>query len=326
MRFDTERLKVTEMDERTINRRRFLKSTALLAGAAAFDPLIRPLLGVSRKVAGASTVTLAAVQGDPAAATRRAIEVLGGMGRFVKKGQTVVVKPNMSFPAKPEVGSNTNPPVVREVVVMCIEQGAARVLVLDHPLGNPKVCLKRAGIFDACKNLEGTHVLNLVDEKFYRPVPVPKGKAVKEVKIMKDALDADVIINVPAAKSHMATGVSMGIKNLMGLILDRPYFHKDVDLDQAIADLATVVVPALTVLDASRVMTEGGPGGPGKLEKLDTIVAGADPVAVDSYGVSLAKWYGTDFQGTNVKHLANSHKLGLGEIDVNKVNVKKETV
>jgi len=147
-----------------------------------------------------------------------------------------------------------------------------------------------------------------------------------EVEILKDVLDSDVLINIPIAKSHNATGVSLGLKGLMGVIYDREYFHEKVDLNQAIADLSTIVKPKLTIIDATRVMTAGGPTGPGPVDQLNTIVAGADPVAVDSAVVPLAKWYGHEFHAKNVKHIKQAHDLGLGEMDLNKLKTKRVTL
>jgi uncharacterized protein (DUF362 family) len=155
---------------------------------------------------------------------------------------------------------------------------------------------------------------------------VPKGKALKKVEVMWDVLMANVIINLPIAKSHMATGVTLGLKNQMGLIWDRGYFHGEVDLDQAIADLATVIRPRLTILDASRVMTEGGPFGPGRLESPRKIIAGTDPVAVDAYGVTLAQWYGKTFSPRQVKHIVHAAELNLGEIDLARLNIHQEKI
>jgi uncharacterized protein (DUF362 family) len=123
-------------------------------------------------------------------------------------------------------------------------------------------------------------VIALNDERFYQSVSVPQGKVIKRLKVMKEVMSCDVFINLPAAKSHSATGVSLGMKGLMGVIWDRGYFHAKVDLHQAIADLSSVIKPTLTIIDASRALITGGPSGPGKVERLDTIIAGVDPVAL----------------------------------------------
>jgi len=122
------------------------------------------------------------------------------------------------------------------------------------------------------------------------------------------------VINAPVAKTHGATTVTLGMKNLMGAIHNRFPFHTILDLHQAIADLASLVRPQLIVLDASRCMITSGPGGPGKLVLPKTIVAGTDQVAVDALGVGLAPWYDRQFKPVEIKHIARAAEMGLGEI------------
>ncbi len=266
------------------------------------------------------------VTGSTEKAVKKAVQLLGGMKTFVKPGDTVVLKPNMGFPNPAVMASTTNPDVVKATAEMCIQAGAKKVLILDHPLRRPEVCLKRNGILNAVKGIDNTHVFAITDRQFFKKVKVPQGKDLHEVEILKDVLDSDVLINIPIAKSHNATGVTLGLKGLMGVIYDREYFHEKVDLNQAIADLSTIIKPKLTIIDATRVMTAGGPTGPGPVEKLNTIVAGADPVAVDSSVVPLAKWYGHDFKAKNVKHIKQAHELGLGEMDLDKLKTKRVTL
>jgi uncharacterized protein (DUF362 family) len=205
-----------------------------------------------------------------------------------------------------------------------MEAGAQQVLVLDHTLHRAELCLERTGIREACKNISGVHVLTLQERKFFREIKIPQGKVLERVEVMKEVLDSPVLINIPVAKSHSATGVSMGIKGLMGLIWDREVFHSKLNMNQALADLATVLKPHLTILDATRALTSGGPGGPGEVKKPNLIIAGIDPIAVDSYGVSVAPWYGQTFKGRQVEHLLIAHQRGLGKIDTEQLNVFKE--
>jgi uncharacterized protein (DUF362 family) len=136
-------------------------------------------------------------------------------------------------------------------------------------------------------------------------------------------LDSQVLISIPVAKSHSDTGVSMGIKGLMGLIWDRGSFHSRYNINQALADLATVLRPQLTVLDATRALTTGGPGGPGDVVRPNLVIAGIDPVAVDSYGVTVAPWYGQQFKGRQVEHILAVHQRGLGKIDLDQLKIAK---
>ncbi len=305
-------------DIRGISRRQFLKATA--AGVAV------GLAGNPAFISAAEEADLAVISGEPAAATRKALEALGGIARFVKKGQRVVIKPNMSFAKTPDFAASTHPLVVVAVAQACIEAGAREVLVLDHTLQRAELCLERTGIRDACKqHVPGVHVLALQDRKFFREIRIPQGKVLDRVEVLTDILDNAVLINVPVAKSHSATGVSLGLKGLMGLIWDRDSFHSQFNINQAIADLATVIKPQLTILDATRAMASGGPGGPGDVKKPNLIVAGVDPVAVDSYGVGIVPWYGRNFKGRQVEHLLIAHQRGLGKIDVETLKITKGT-
>jgi uncharacterized protein (DUF362 family) len=301
-----------------ITRRNFLKTTA--AGIA-LGLAGKPSFSIAKE-----EVDLAAISGDPIAATKKALEALGGISLFVKKGQRVVLKPNMSFTRTPEFGATTHPQVVATVAQACMEAGAQQVLVLDHTLHRAELCLERTGIREACKDIPGVHVLALQERKFFREIKIPQGKVLDRVEVMKEVLDSPVLINIPVAKSHSATGVSMGIKGLMGLIWDREIFHSQVNMNQALADLATVIKPQLTILDATRALTSGGPGGPGEVKKPNLIIAGIDPVAVDSYGVSVVPWYGQSFKGRQVEHLQIAHQRGLGKIEIEQSKVFKEKV
>ncbi len=297
-------------------RRGFLKAAA--AGVA---------LGLHGRRSSAGTAgdqDLVVISGDAAAATRKALEAMGGIGRFVQKGQRVVLKPNMSFANPPERASTTHPLVVTTVAQACLEAGAERVVVLDYPLYKTELCLQRSGIQDACKSIRGVYVLGLDDRKFFREIKVPQGKVLGRVEVMKEVLDSHVLINLPQAKSHSNTGVSLGIKGLMGLIWDRWSFHARYNMNQALADLATVVKPQLTILDATRALVSGGPGGPGEVQKPNLIIAGTDPVAVDSFGVTVAPWYGQQFKGRQVEHLLAAHQRGLGKIDVEQLRILRE--
>ncbi|MCE5264334.1 MAG: DUF362 domain-containing protein [Deltaproteobacteria bacterium] len=306
-------------DRRGISRRQFLQAAA--AGAAI------GWMGSAALLNAAEEPELAVISGEPAAATRRALEALGGISRFVKPGQRVIIKPNMSFARTPDFAATTHPLVVVAAARACIEAGAKEVLVLDHTLQRAELCLERSGIRDACReHVPGVHVLALQDRKFFQEIKVPQGKVLSRVEVCRDLLEDAVLISIPVAKSHSSTGVSLGLKGLMGLIWDRDSFHSQFDIHQGIADLATVIRPRLTILDATRAMASGGPGGPGDVRKPNLIVAGADPVAVDSYGVGIVPWYGKSFRGRQVEHLLAAHQRGVGKIDVEKLRIYKGSV
>lgn len=302
----------------SISRRQFLKATA--AGVAI------GLAGPPRIAGAAEEVDLAVISGEPAAATAKALETLGGISRFVKKGQRVLIKPNMSFAKGPDIAATTHPLVIAAVARACSEAGAGEVLVLDHTLQRAELCLERTGIREACRGIPGVHCLAVQDRKFFKEVKVPRGKVLERVEVVRDLLDDCVLISVPVAKSHSTTGVSLGLKGLMGLIWDRESFHSQFNINEGIADLATVVRPRLTVLDATRALTTGGPGGPGEVKRPNLVVAGTDPVAVDSFGVGIVPWYGQSFRGRQVEHLLAAHQRGLGQIDVDKLRIRRASV
>ena len=301
-----------------ITRRKFLKTAA--------TGMALGLVGRPSFLEAKEDYDLVAISGEPVAATRKALEAMGGISRFVKKGQRVVLKPNMSFSRTPDFSATTHPLVVATVAQACIEAGAQQVLILDHTLQRAEFCLERTGIRDACKNIPGVHVLALQEKKFFHEIKIPQGKVLERVEVMKEILDSQVLINIPVAKSHSATGVSLGMKGLMGMIWDRESFHSQYNINQAIADLATVIKPQLTILDATRALASGGPGGPGEVKKPNLVIAGIDPVAVDSYGVTVVPWYGQNFKGRQVEHLLVAYQRGLGKIDIDQLKILKEKV
>jgi uncharacterized protein (DUF362 family) len=300
-----------------MNRRAFLKwqlaSGLLVAGA--------PLLGPGRVLAD-TTPDVAHVTGDPAAATRASVELLGGMGRFVKPGQRVVVKPNMSFPHGPEKGTNTHPEVVSALVGMCKEAGAGSVLVLDNPLSRGETCIERSGILAACEALLPDIVQTPTSSRFYTAARIENAKVMDENRFMTAVLESDVLICAATAKSHSSAGVSLSMKNLMGLIQDRGVMHR-IGLDEAIVDLTTKLTPALSVVDAQYVLTTGGPFGPGKVDHERAVIASADPVAADAQTIVSFEWYGRRFRPDQVRHVALAAERGLGSMDMENMRIER---
>ncbi len=298
-----------------VTRRDFLKTGSAAAATAAFTSVNVLAEDVKKPV-------VAVAKGKPEELVKKAITALGGMQNFVKKGDRVVLKANMGFPNPPEWGTTTHPVIVKTAAELCLEAGAQRVIVIDNPLRDGKVCKEKSGIGAAVEGMKGVVIALLEDPKFYQDTPIPGGKQLKTTSIAKEVLRANCIINVPTAKSHSATGVSLGIKNLMGLIWDRKVMHEQMELNQAIADLLLVIKPTLTIVDCVYALLTNGPGGPGKTEELNMVVASADPVAADSYTVGVARWYNREFKGAQVKHIKNAYDMGLGQIDVDKMDVK----
>ena len=254
--------------------------------------------------------------GDPASNTMRAIQALGGIEKFVKKGDKVAIKPNPATANRSEVASTTNPDVVETVVKMCFRAGASDVVVLSH---DAERNFQRDGIGDAASRA-GARVLAAISRDLYRPVDVFRGRLLENVEIIGDLLDADVFINIPIAKHHSATDVTLSMKNLMGINWNRVYFHQN-GLHQAIADLSTVAKPDLIVMDANRILLTNGPNGPGQTRDDKMVIAGTDPVAVDAYATTLF-----NRAPENISHIQYAYELGVGEIDLKKLNIKEFAV
>jgi len=307
-----------------IDRRDFIKISSRGAALASAGAAVPGLL--THAMAGPVPEIAVAKGNPPGAATRAAIEALGGMGRFVDRGARVVIKPNMSFAKGPEEATNTHPDVVRELAVMCREAGASSILVLDNPLQRVEMCLERSRLKEACETIPGTGVEASRRKRDFKEVSVPLGKSLKSTMVMKKVLEADVLIAAPVAKSHSATGVSLSMKGMMGLIYNRSEFHTRMDLDEAIVDLCTVLKPHLTVVDASRILSDGGPGGPGNVIRLDTVIASTDMVAADAMAVERGTWYGRRFKGSQVAHIRMAHERGLGNMKFAGRSVKEVAV
>lgn len=303
-----------------LNRRFFIKKTCLTAAALSSG------FHANKNSFAQDRVDLAVVQGKPELSIQHAFKLLGGIDKFVSSGDTVLLKPNVSFPSHESIGATTNPAIVTAIADVVIKAGAKRVFISDHSMRNPERCFQKCGIESAIEGMEKVKLISLDNESLYEIVHVPNGAALKEVKVTKLLQRCDLVINIPCAKSHVATDVSFGIKNLMGLIWDREFFHTGTDLHTAIAELATVIKPDLTILDASRLLLTNGPTGPGKLQELSTVVAGRDVLAVDSFATTLGNWNNRTTTAPSVKHLAHAAKLGVGELDIEKLNVSEISI
>ena len=300
-----------------MDRRTFLKwQMRALAWFSAGSALLASGLLLPRPSIADGTPDVAIAKGGPAAAARASVLALGGMSRFVKPGQSVVIKPNMSFAQGVDSATTTHPEVVREVLAMCKEAGAGKVRVLDHSLQNADLSLEQSGILSACNSVEEGVCHHLMNAGFYRQDAIAGAVEMKENSFMRDVLDADVLIAVPVAKSHGGAGVSLSLKGQMGLILDRGIMHSRYDLSASIVDLNTRVKPSLAVIDATRVLTTGGPGGPGKVIAPGEVIASADPVAADATAVAAYEWYGRKMQPRQVAHIRLAHERGLGRMDI----------
>jgi len=255
--------------------------------------------------------------GSPADLVRKAVQELGGMGKFVSKGQTVLLKPNIGWDRTPEQAANTNPQAIAEVVRMCLQAGAKKVRVLDRTCNQARRCYQRSGIERAAKKA-GAEVRHVVQSRF-RKVDMPDGELLKTWPLYRDALEFDVFINMPIAKHHSISGVTLGFKNIMGIMGgDRGQIHKNFHTN--IVDINTSVKPTLTIIDAYRILLRNGPSG-GSLDDVEEkriMIAGTDRLAVDAYAVTL---FGKDPK--DIEYIQNAAKRGLGQVDLSKVNMKE---
>jgi uncharacterized protein (DUF362 family) len=245
------------------------------------------------------------------------------MKKFVKPGDKVVIKPNMSFARRPEQAANTHPEVVRELAVMCQEAGASQVLVLDNVLHMAKDCFEMSGIPELCENLEKTRVELITSSRLFKKTLIPNAQDMTENRVMREVLDSDVLIAAPVAKSHSGAGVSLSLKGMMGLIYDRGVMHGRYDLDTSIVDLGSILKADLTVIDASRVLATNGPYGPGDVIRADTIIASTDQVAADAMTVSMFPWYGQKIKPKQVRHIRLAADRGLGRMDLENLQIKR---
>jgi uncharacterized protein (DUF362 family) len=296
-------------------RRKFLK-TAAIGGIGLSLHALDPLAAT----AAPGPPDLAVVQGpSPEKLVRASVEALGGIKRFISRGDVVVVKPNIGWDRIPEQAGNTNPEVVAAVVKLCYEAGAKKVKVFDRPVNDPRRCYIQSGIEPAAKAVDAD-VFHMDDRKF-KEMAI-NGLVLKTWPLYSEIFDADKVINVPIAKHHGLAKLTMSMKNWMGMMGgSRRVIHQN--LDESLVDLAMKAKPCLTILDAVRILTGNGPqGGDLKdVKKIDTIIAGVDQVAIDSYGATLFGMQGKDL---GYVRIAAEHKFGV--MDLGKLNIKKITV
>lgn len=300
-----------------MDRRAFLRQVAAFSAGAAFAA---PLFSIATARAQATTPAIVVVgrSGDYAALVAKVIEQFGGMQRFVKPGQKVVIKPNIGWDRKPEQAATTHPQVVQALVKLALDQHAERVLVFDRSCNDARRCYHNSGILEAVEALKNDHArCPYIDDKRFVPVRIERGQVLTEWDLYRDAMEADVYINVPIAKHHGLSKLTLGLKNVMGVIGgSRGKIHQDIA--RKLADLNTVIHPAVTIIDATRILLRHGPQG-GKLEdvkQLDTLIASTDPVAADAYATTLFGMQPTDIAST-----VAAHQMGLGEIDLGKIQV-----
>jgi uncharacterized protein (DUF362 family) len=265
---------------------------------------------------------MAVARGEsPAAIVQAAIKALGGIERFVKSGDNVMIKPNICVAYHSyEYAATTNPEVVGALVQLCLGAGAKQVRVMDQPFGGtPEQAYARSGIDEAVSAAGGK--MEVMTPMKYREVAIPEGRDITSWSVYGDVLEADVLINVPIAKHHSLARLTLGMKNLMGVILDRNQFH--FNLGQRLADLNSLVRPSLTVVDGVRILMNHGPTG-GSLDDVkltNTVIASHDIVAADAYAATLFGLTGADIPAVRA-----GAQMGLGTMDLSGVKIEEISV
>jgi uncharacterized protein (DUF362 family) len=303
----------------------FLSSHALLATPATFlsnapgpEPIPQPpVLSIAHYKS--SPADPHGIAEEAKRLTRQALEAMGGMTRFVSKGNIVWVKPDIGWDRRPEQAATTNPDVVATLVEMSYQAGAKKVLVSDNPCNPARLSFPRSGIQQAAEKA-GAEVMFL-DERKFRKMSV-KGRVLKEWEVYQEVVEADRLINVPIAKNHNLCLATLGMKNLMGVI-GGPRNRLHQDLGGTLVDLAAFFKPQLVVLDAIRVLTANGPvgGNLADVKRKDVVVAGVDQVAVDAVGATLL-----GYQPASIGYIAEGNARGLGTLNFNSLSPKQVEV
>jgi uncharacterized protein (DUF362 family) len=303
-----------------MDRREFLKQT-IRGSALAGSSLLFGGFGRFARAATplATSYDLVAVKGgEPDVMFDHAIASFGGMETFVPRGSKVLVKPNIGWDVAPERAGNTNPKLVGRIIEHCLKAGAKEVSVFDHTCDNWVRCYKNSGIEQAVKDAGGRMVSG-DSEGYYQEIGVPDGTRLRKTKVHELLLEADVFINVPILKDHSSSMLTLGMKNLMGVVWDRWYWHRN-DLHQCIADFASFRKPTLTVVDAYNVMKQNGPRGvsvndvvPMKSQIVSTDLVAADAAAARLFGLDPA----------DVRHIQLADRMNLGRMDLKALSINR---
>jgi len=310
------------MRARGCSRREFLRTAGAAVGVAAAQGAV-PLLYAT---GGPSVPVSVASGGAPGENAKRAVAALGGMGAFVSRGDVVVVKPNIGWDRTPEQAADTNPDVVVAVAEMCLAAGAKSVRVFDRTCNESRRCYASSGIQDAVERFaeknhagDALRVYHVEDRKFVRTA-IPGALALKEWELYRDALEADKIVNVPIAKNHTLAGVTLGLKNMMGVMGgNRGQIH--FSLPECLVDVHRRVPVRLTVIDAGRVLVRNGPSG-GNLSDVKAFgmaFASSDVIAADA--VAAEKIFG--LAPGSVPHIRKAMESGLGISSTSQIHLSE---
>jgi uncharacterized protein (DUF362 family) len=321
------------MAEHKTNRREFL-NRSLRAGLAAvgtsgaglwlWSRSQHPQKGISAaqvrnyrvSLPESTPVMVTVTNGTPGRLVEEAVKALGGMQRFISRGDIVVLKPNIGWDRVPQQAANTNPDVVRRVVELCFDAGAKKVVVTDVSCNDPRRCFQRSGIGTSASSAGATVVLP--EERKFRDYRMG-GELLSVWPVFTPIVEADKIINLPIVKHHNLCHATMGLKNWYGILGGRRnQLHQNIAV--GVADLATFIRPTLTILDGYRVLVSNGPQG-GNLNDvrlMKTIAAGTDPVAIDAYGATLL-----GLRAEQLPYLSIAQDRGLGRMNFEQLNVRR---
>lgn len=256
---------------------------------------------------------------DPRTTLRLGLHEWGGLEALEPTGKKVLLKVNAAFARSPEDAATTHPDLVSEAVRLFLSAGASEVVVYDHILQDlVEPTLEKNGIGPAAREAGARLAVYAVKKPGpSRIVQVPGGKALSSIGILEEVFQADIIVNMPKAKHHSGAGLTLAMKNLIGCTQNMGRMH-DVDLHRAIAELNALIRPSLIILDATSVLLDNGPGGPGTVARPQKIILGTDPVAVDAYACGLF-----DRSPKKIRYLSHGEELGVGTIDYHSLGVKE---
>lgn len=253
---------------------------------------------------------------DKVALMKKAVEIIKANGGFGKNVKNMTLKVNAAWDRTPDEGANTHPELVREFLKL-VKADGINVMLPEHPCDQAKVSFVNSGLYDAAKD-NGFEMIDLrADRKSFKDVEIPGGKSLKKAKVPTYFFDTECLVNMPVAKSHGGATLSMAMKNWMGVVLDRGYWHKN-DLHQCIADFCTFIKPSWTIIDATRTMMSKGPKGPGPMKYPDLLIVSKDQIAADAYASTLF------FDSPDkVKHIKIAGEMGIGVADLDRMNIHK---
>lgn len=303
-----------------MKRREFLKKSA---GAGIVAGAVSPFCSYGKvwesEWKSARYDMVAVMGGSPESMFDIGIQELGGIGLFVSKGQKVVIKPNIGWDSVPEMAANTNPLLVKRIVEHCFKAGAKDVYVFDNTIDNWVNCYRNSGIEKAAKSA-GARMVPGNSERYYQQIQIPGGVKLQNAKVHQLLLETDVFINVPVLKNHQSARMSCCLKNSMGIVWDRGYWHSN-NLNQCIADYALFQrKPVLNVIDCYNVLVKNGPQGVSMEDvvQMKSQILTADWVAGDTAG---ARMLGIPVE--KIEYIPIASKMGLGNMNLESLNIKR---